>query len=130
MILKNRTPREGMYGGISRGGFTRFVVVLPLEVKSHSLGRHVGGALGCCPKARSRADSRVRSAFTAPFGCIMDDWQPEVRVILLEFMKFILFFTKFIYWCLGLWGGVRLGNIHKQINKLKHLRKHLFQYYY
>ena len=70
-----------MYGGISRGGFTRrcLLFVLPLEVKSHSLGRHVGGALGCCPKARSGADSRVRSALTAPFGCIMVDWRPEGR---------------------------------------------------
>ena len=51
--------------------------VSALEVKSHSLGRHVGGALRCCPKARSVPDSRVRPAFTAPFGCIMDDWQPE-----------------------------------------------------
>ena len=73
-----------MYGGIPRGSFTRLsscfivvVVVSPLEVKSQSLGRHVGGALGCCPKARSGGDIRVRSAFTAPFGCIMDDWQPE-----------------------------------------------------
>ena len=56
---------------------SRCLVVLPLEAKSQSLGRHVGGALGCCPKARSGADSWVRSAFTAPFGCIMDDWQSQ-----------------------------------------------------